>query len=58
VHEPRADLGRRARHVARAGAVDRGRRGLGGLGAVDVGPRGAVDHRARLGGRDDAAHVV
>ena len=51
-------LGGRARDVARAVAVDRGRGGLGRLGAVDVGPRGAVDHRARLGRRDDAAHVV
>jgi hypothetical protein len=58
VDDARAGLGRRARDVAGALAVHRGRRGLGRLGAVDVGPRGAVDHRARLRRRDDAAHVV
>ena len=58
VHDARTALGGRARDIARAVAVDGGRGGLGRLGAVDVGPRGAVDHRARLGRRDDAAHVV
>ena len=58
MHDARAGLGGRARDVARAFAVDGRRRGLGRLGAVDVGPRGAVDHRARLRRRDHAAHVV
>jgi hypothetical protein len=58
VHDARADLGRRARDVAGAVAVDSGRGRLGRLGAVDVGPRRAVDDRARLGRRDDAAHVT
>jgi hypothetical protein len=58
VDDARAGLGRRLGDVARAVAVDGGRRGLRRLGAVDVGPGGAVDDRARLGRRDDAAHVI
>ena len=48
VHDVRAHLGRRRRDVAGAVAVDQRRLRLGGLGAVDVGPGGAVDHRVRL----------
>ena len=44
--------------VARAGAVDGGRARLVGLGAVDVGPGGAVDHRVRARVADGAAHGV
>ena len=58
VHDERAGLGGRGGHVAGAGAVDGGRRGLGGLGAVDVGPGGAVDHGVGAGGADGRAHGV
>ena len=59
----RARRARRPRAAARATlpgavAVDRRRRGLVGLGAVDVGPRRAVDDRAGLGRGQDPRDVV
>ncbi len=49
---PRTARGGRPREVAGAGAVD-GKRLLGrALGAVDVGPRGAIDDDVRPGATD------
>ena len=56
MHEQGAGLGRRGGDVARAVAVDGGRRGLLGLGAVDVGPGRAVDHGVGPGVEHRRAH--
>ena len=56
--DERAGALRGGRDVAGGGAVELGRRGLVRLRAVDVGPRGAVDHRVRARGGDRHARGV
>ena len=58
VDDERAGLGRRGATLPAPAPLIGGRRGLVGLGAVDVGPGGAVDHRVGLASRDGGAHGV
>ena len=52
------DVGRRGGDVAGGGAVDPRRARLVGLGAVDVGPGGAVDHRVGPRGLEGGADGI
>ena len=56
LHELGADPARRARKVPGSGPVDGERRGLLVLGALDVGPGGAVDDRLRPLAGDRGVH--